>query len=62
MENELEQLRQEVEVLRRLVLFAFPYVPLRAGNPAIQAELDRTVFGEDYLERVGLAYAARNPH
>ena len=61
MHNEVEDLRREVEVLRRLVTFALPYVPLRAGTPEIQAELDRAVFGGDFLERVGLAYAARQP-
>jgi hypothetical protein len=61
-DNELDQLRQEVQVLRRLVTFALPYVPLSAGNPAIQAELDRAVFGADWKERVGLAYAARQPN
>jgi hypothetical protein len=59
MDNELETLRREVEVLRRLVTFALPCVPLRAGSPEIQEELDRAVFGADFLERVGLAYAAR---
>jgi hypothetical protein len=62
MDNELEQLRAEVKVLRRLVRFALPYVPLRAGTPEIQAELDRAVFGADELLRVGLAYAAQRPH
>ena len=62
MDDELEELRREVEVLRRLVTFALPYVPLQAGNPEIQAELDRAVFGADFLERVGLAYAARQPN
>ena len=49
-------------VLRRLVAFALPYVRLGAGDPAIQAELDRAVFGADFLERVGLAYGAGGPH
>lgn len=62
MDRELEDLRREVVVLRRLVAFALPYVPLGAGNPAIQAELDRAVFGADFLERVGRACHARPTH
>jgi hypothetical protein len=53
MDDELEEPRREVAVLRRLVAFALPYVPLRAGSPEIQVELDRAVFGADFLERVG---------
>jgi len=60
MDDELEQLRQDVEVLRRLVAFTLPYVPLRAGGPEIQAELDRAVFGVDFVERVGLSHAHGN--
>jgi len=56
MDNELDDLRREVAMLRRLVAFALPYVPLRAGSPEIQ---DRAVFGADFLRRVGEAYAAR---
>jgi hypothetical protein len=37
-------------------------VPLRAGSPEIQAELDRAVFGADFLERVVLAFGARQAH
>jgi hypothetical protein len=54
-------LRASAGQLRRLVAFALPYVPLRAGSPEIQAELDRAVLGADFLERLELAYAARLP-
>jgi len=36
----------EVQRLRDVLLRVYPYVPLRAGGPALQEELERTVIGE----------------
>jgi hypothetical protein len=62
MDTDLEELRREVAVLRCLVAFALPYVPLRAGSPEIQAELDRGAFGADSLGVMGLSYPALERH
>ena len=51
MDKDIEDLRQEVAVLRGLVAFALPCVPLSAVGAEIQAELDRAVFGADFVER-----------
>ena len=59
--EELAHLRRENARLRRLLAFAIPYVPLRAGRPEVQAELERAVFGEDWVERAGRAWLARHP-
>jgi hypothetical protein len=59
--EELIHLRGESARLKRLLAFALPYVPVGAGAPGVQAELERAVFGEGWRERAGRAYLARHP-